>query len=189
MNIKNSRGNGFHHNGFTLMELLIVISLIAVLAAMVMAAMPGIINKVKRDEARLGVKELTAGLSSYKLDNGWFPIQLDTPEEGGFVLYQHLSGDFDMDGVLDPVNNDSKIYVKGIDWNTAKNESRQRVGKMGTRFTLVDPFGSPIRYLCEPPGQKNKTTRNPTYDIWSLGGAEPGSTSIKDQANWITNWD
>jgi hypothetical protein len=55
----------------------------------------------------------------------------------------------------------------------------------------VDPFGSPLRYLCEPPGVKpgQRKTRNPTYDIWSLGGADAdGGDSVESQSNWITNW-
>ncbi|MCF6311193.1 MAG: prepilin-type N-terminal cleavage/methylation domain-containing protein [Verrucomicrobiales bacterium] len=191
MNIKSSRNKGRRRAAFTLMELLIVISLIAVLAGMVMAAMPAIMGKVKRDQARLAVKEMTAGLSSYKLDNGWFPINPSDPVEGAFILYQHLSGDFDVDGNLDDVTSETKIYVPGIDWNTASQDSRQRVGEINGRYAVVDPFGSPFRYLCEPPGVRDsqRQTRNPTYDIWSLGGANANSNSIKDQANWITNWD
>ncbi len=189
MKIRNSRKNGGASSAFTLMELLIVISLIAVLAGMVLAAMPAIIGKVKRDQARLVVQELEAGLSAYKLDNGWYPIHRENSEEGGFVLYKHLSGDFDEDGVLDDVSDETKIYVEAIDWNTAKNQSQQRVGKLGDRYALVDPFGSPIRYLCEPPGAKNKKTKNPTFDIWSLGGADSESTAIKERSKWLTNWE
>lgn len=191
MNMKNSQNKGRLRAAFTLMELLIVISLIAVLAGMVMAAMPAIMGKVKRDQARLAVKEMTAGLSSYKLDNGWFPINENDAVEGAFILYQHLSGDFDMDGNLDDPSSETKIYVAGIDWNTASQDPRQRVGLTSGRYAVVDPFGSPFRYLCEPPGRKDseRKTRNPTYDIWSLGGANAESTSIKDQSNWITNWD
>ncbi len=191
MNTENSQRNRWGQRGFTLMELLIVISLIAVLAGMVLAAMPAIINKVKRDQAKLAVKELTAGLSSYKLDNGWYPINRTDPVQGAFVLYQYLSGDFDIDGNLDPATSDTKIYVPGIDWNTSKSQSQQRVGEVGGKYALVDPFGSPIRYLCEPPGvkDKNRKTRNPTYDIWSLGGSDANATNTKARSNWLTNWD
>ena len=130
MKMKKSQKRGAGSGGFTLMELLIVISLIAVLAAMVSAAMPGIINKVARSRTGLAIKGMEAGLSSYKLDNGWYPINRGNPVEGAFVLYQYLSGDFDVDGELDPVDDDSKIYVPGIDWNTAQNNSQQRVGRL-----------------------------------------------------------
>jgi len=134
--------------GFTLMELLVVISLIAILAGMVLAAMPAIMNSVKRKEASLTLKELEAGLADYKLDNSWYPINETDAVEGAFVLYKYLSGDFDEDGTLDPEDDDVKVYVQGIDWNTAKDNAQQRVGRLENRYALVDPFGSPIRYLC-----------------------------------------
>ena len=189
MNIENLKRKWKGNRGFTLMELMVVISLIAILAGMVLAAMPAVMNQVKRKQVKLALGELKAGLSSYKLDNGMFPINETDEFEGAFVLYKYLSGDFDEDGELDPLSDDTKIYVEGIDYNTAKNQAQQRVGTVGNRYALVDPFGSPIRYLCEPPGKKNKRTKNPTYDLWSLGGGEPDSTATEDISKWITNWD
>ncbi len=174
---------------FTLMELMVVISLIAILAGMVLAAMPAVLNQIKRKQVKLTMKELEAGLSSYKLDNGMYPINPTDEIKGANVLYKFLSGDFDEDGKLDDESVGTKIYVEGIDWNTSKNQSQQRVGKNPNGgYALVDPFGNQLRYLCEPPGRKNKKTRNPTYDLWSLGGAQPGSTATKDVSRWITNW-
>ena len=189
MNIENSKPRRNGSRGFTLMELMVVISLIAILAGMVLAAMPAVLNQVKRKQVRLTLGELKAGLSLYKLDNSWYPINDKDEFEGAFVLYKFLSGDFDVNGELDPLADDTKIYVEGIDWNTAKNQAQQRVGELEGRYALVDPFGSPIRYLCEPPGRKNKKTKNPTYDLWSLGGAEADSTAIEDRSKWLTNWE
>lgn len=188
MNIKNSERRT-RRRAFTLMELMVVISLIAILAGMVLAAMPAILGQIKRRQVELTLKELQAGLSSYKLDNGMYPINPTDEIEGSYVLYKFLSGDFDGDGKLDDESVGTKIYMEGIDWNTAKNQAQLRVGKTPDgRYALVDPFGSPIRYLCEPPGEKNKKTRNPTYDLWSLGGAEADSTNTEDLSRWITNW-
>jgi len=171
------------------MELMVVISLIAILAGMVLAAMPAVLNQVKRRQVELTMKELEAGLSSYKLDNGMFPVNPTDEILGANVLYRFLSGDFDGDGMLDEESTGTKIYVQGLDLNTAKNQSQQRVGRTGNgTYALVDPFGNQFRYLCEPPGRRNKITRNPTYDLWSLGGAEPGSTATEDISRWITNW-
>ena len=92
-----------------------------------MAAMPAVLNQVKRKQVKLTLGELKAGLSSYKLDNGSYPINEVDEEEGAFVLYKHLSGDFDQSGELDDEATGTKIYVAGIDWNTAKNQAQQRV--------------------------------------------------------------
>jgi prepilin-type N-terminal cleavage/methylation domain-containing protein len=189
MKNKNSEQRRYGNRGFTLLELMVVISLIAILAGMVLAAMPAVVNSVKRKETKLSLKEMEAGLSSYHLDNGMFPVHAGDPVEGAFVLYKHLSGDFDEDGILDDVSAKTKIYVEGIDWNTSKNQKRDRVGDVGGRYALLDPFGSPIRYLCDPPGQKKKITRNPTYDIWSLGGGDSDSDALEDRSKWLTNWE
>jgi len=177
------------NRGFTLMELMVVISLIAILAGMVLAAMPAVMNSVKRKQVKLTLSELEAGLSSYKLDNGMYPVNDGEPTEGAFVLYKYLSGDFDEDGQLDPEADDTKVYVEGITWDVAQNQSQQKVGELDSRYALVDPFGSPIRYQCEPPGRKDKKTKNPTYDLWSLGGGDANSTALEDRSRWITNWE
>lgn len=191
--MKNAGRKWQRNRGFTLMELMVVISLIAILAGMVMAAMPAVLNQIKRKQVKLTMKELEAGLSSYKLDNGMYPVNEPVNPQnailGGSVLYKYLSGDFDEDGFLDDEKDNRKIYMEGIDYNTAKNQPQQRVGTTGNgKYALVDPFGNLIRYLCEPPGKKNKQTRNPTYDLWSLGGADAESNATEDLSRWITNW-
>ena len=72
--MKNAGRKWQRNRGFTLMELMVVISLIAILAGMVMAAMPAVLNQIKRKQVKLTMKELEAGLSSYKLDNGMYPV-------------------------------------------------------------------------------------------------------------------
>ena len=183
--MKNGKTEREGREGFTLMELLVVISVIAILAAMVLAAIPGIWNRINRSQTELLIKELAAGLSAYQQDNGMYPVNSGSERDGAFVLYKHLSGDFDGDGTLDPTSTGTIVYIEGIVWSSANNQKQQRVDKIGDRYAIVDPFGSPIRYLAEPPGKKIKKTNNPTYDLWSLGGAEPGSTAKKAQAKWI----
>ena len=200
--------------GFTLMELLIVISLIAILAAMILAASGGIQKKVMRDRIRQFIAEIDAGLEDYKIDNAIYPLNPPTsggaPDLGGYggpdgeavagaaVLYKHLSGDFNVDGQVDE---NEQVYVERLDYwsNSDRNgkapETRRSV-PLGSGYAVVDPLGSPIRYLAAPYGltSEHKAARdkikqkNPTFDLWSVAGASSDSPDFSDESTWITNW-
>ena len=200
--MKTNRSETGH--GFTLMELMVVIALIAVLATMVLAAGSGIMKKVKRDQIRHLLAELEAGLENYKIDNGIYPLNPESPSvgtrlsdeearEGSEVLYKYLSGDYDLDGQVDE-NENVKQYVERLDWwsnkpKDGKTPALQRAYEVSQgQYMVIDPLASPIRYLAAPPGFKSEDKkkmglRNPTYDLWSLGGGE-----VEEEAKWITNW-
>ncbi|MCP5541509.1 MAG: prepilin-type N-terminal cleavage/methylation domain-containing protein [Akkermansiaceae bacterium] len=191
--------------GFTLLELLIVISVVAVLASIVIASLPGIMANIKRKSIRQFVAELEAGLEDYKQDNAIYPLN---PEGGGasgsskvddgvavqgaVILYKHLSGDFDMDG-QGTVDDDMTIYVERLDnWSNRERNGRkpgqERSAPFQGGYAVVDPLGGPVRYVAFPPNMKNKPTRNPTYDMWSVAGADAEHPDFSDEAKWITNW-
>ena len=143
--------------------------------------------------------EIEGGLDDYKIDHGTYPINPaenrdEAALEGAAILYQHLSGDFDLDGEFDDHDPDAKIYVESFDYRSSTKANKGTVG-MGPdgQYMATDPYGHPIRYLCDPPnrvvgGKIEIRTYNPTYDLWSTGGASPGDTSDKARAKWITNW-
>lgn len=198
-----------HLRGFTLVELLVVISLIAVLAALVISGAGGIMKKIKRDQIRSFMAEIQGGLEDYKVDNAIYPLNPDPrgtstsvpytgPDSeavsGAATLYKHLSGDFDTDGQIDA---DETAYVDRLDyWSNSRNpppEVIRSVDVGGGTYLVVDPLGSPIRYIAYAPGLvqealEQKKIKNPTYDLWSIAGAEAGSTEFTDEATWITNW-
>ncbi|MCB1063716.1 MAG: type II secretion system protein [Verrucomicrobiae bacterium] len=206
-----SNQNNLLRRAFTLMELLVVITLIAVLAAMVLAGAGGILKKIKRDQIRNYLAEIDAGLEAYRVDNGIYPLNPDPIDSSGTtsipgyngqdgeavagaaVLYKHLSGDFDTDGLVDEKET---VYVDRLDYwsNSDKNgkapEVVRSVSMGGSVYLVVDPLGSPVRYLADPPGYtpEQRKTRNPTFDLWSIAGAEPDSEEFSDQSTWITNW-
>jgi prepilin-type N-terminal cleavage/methylation domain-containing protein len=63
-----------HRTGFTLVELLTVIAIIGVLAAMVLAAMAGVRNKAKKVKAQLEMSQLALAIQHYDSTYGRFPV-------------------------------------------------------------------------------------------------------------------
>lgn len=205
--------------GFTLMELLIVISLIAVLAGLVLASAGGVMKKIKRDQIRNFLAEIESGLEDYKIDNAIYPLNPERANTGGgggggaggyggpdaeavggaTVLYKHLSGDFDLDGQVDE---NATVYVERLDyWSNSEHPGMkapevQRSVPFGSSYAVVDPLGSPLRYLAAPLGtsaehqsERDKIKqKNPTFDLWSVAGATSDSPDFSDESTWITNW-
>ena len=184
---------------FSLIELLIVIALIAMLAGMVLAAAGGIQNNMVKKRTIALLAEIEGGLDDYKIDHGTYPInEADNrnaaAKKGANVLYKHLSGDYDLDGQFDVADDDAKTYVDSLDFTSSAKANKGTVGLAANGdYVATDSFGNLIRYLCDPPnrivsGKREIRTLNPTYDMWSLGGAPPNSNKPESRAKWITNW-
>ncbi|GEM_PF-1734327 len=68
--------------GFTLIELMIVVVIIGLLAALAVPMYRSATIKAKRSEAKIELKRIWEALEEYKLDNGGIPLEWD-----GWVLY------------------------------------------------------------------------------------------------------
>jgi len=181
-----------------LIELLVVVAIMVVLAGLVIGSLPGIQSKVNRGKVEAFMAELESGLSRYEIDNGSYPQNVptgatlqarDTSGIGGAtVLYKHLSGDWELKGSIDFDKNE-KIYVSKLDYESNKSAKEPRTISIGGSFMVVDSYGTPFRYLAQPPNISvdKRQTFNPTYDIWSVTDVS-NPTDEEDQARHITNW-
>ena len=182
-------------SGFSLIELMTVISIMVVLAGLLISALPGIQSKINRGKVERMMAELADGLSKYQLDHGIYP---QNPPNGGerdiagingsSVLYKHLSGDWNEDGEVD-FETDEKVYVPRLSFKENEESKDPRVGVSGDgKFVILDAYGNEFRYLAQPPNidPDERETFNPTFDLWSIVDADP--TSEADQARHITNW-
>ncbi|MEC5126575.1 prepilin-type N-terminal cleavage/methylation domain-containing protein [Verrucomicrobiales bacterium BCK34] len=185
--------------GFSLIELMVVVAIMVVLAGLLIGSLPGIQTKINRGKVEAFIAELESGLSRYQIDNGAYPQNPPTGTsadardssgiEGAKVLYKHLSGDWGETGsAVDDKNKDEKIYVNKLDYEGNKSAKEPRAISIGGAFMVVDSYGNPIRYLAQPPNIKadERKTYNPTYDIWSIADADP--IAEDEQARHITNW-
>lgn len=158
--------------------------IIVVLAGLILATSGYVQKKGARSRAETEIAALSAALESYKADNGVYPSdnstdQLDpksafdpaTYKQSSLYLYEQLSG-------LDP-NGGAIAGAKS--YFSFKPQMlggpRGSSGVPTTVESIRDPFGNSYGY-------STSKIYNPTFDLWSTGGAEPGA----DAAQWIKNW-
>src|SRR5437763_3561193 len=95
---------------FTIVEILVVMTIILVLAGLILATSSYVHNKGARSRAEAEIAAMSAALENYKADNGVYPSSTPTnslnarsdavPTDpkyltASFYLYQQLSGDAD----------------------------------------------------------------------------------------------
>lgn len=177
-----------------MIELMVVIGVMVVLAGFIIAALPGVMANVNRNRVKTFLAELEDGLSKYQIDNGIYPLNEPGGDrdkdgvKGAAVLYKHLSGDFDLDGEVDFQKNE-KVYVQKLDYFSNRDAKEARSAVVNGEYMVMDSFGDPIRYLAQPPNlksEKDRKTRNPTYDLWSIAGEDPNDSA--SEAAYISNW-
>ncbi len=176
--------------GFSLIELMVVIGVIVILAGILIGSLPGIQARVNRNKVEAFLAELESGLSKYQIDHGIYPLNEPGGDrdsvgvEGAKVLYKHLSGDFNLDGKVDFEQNE-KVYVPRLDYESNRESKEARSTNIGGDFMVIDSYGDPVRYLAQPPNLqgRERTTRNPTYDLWSIAGSDPRNPD--DEASYI----
>ncbi|NTW77266.1 MAG: prepilin-type N-terminal cleavage/methylation domain-containing protein [Syntrophaceae bacterium] len=121
--------------GFTLVELLAVIAIMAILVAIGIPAYNDYINKARVARAVSEIKMLEREIISYKVDNGTFPDSLNDIGYGSLQdpwnnPYNYLNiedggvkgkGKLRRDRFLNPLNTDFDLYSTGADGASQTN--------------------------------------------------------------------
>jgi len=63
----------YNQDGFTLIEIMVVIAIIGLLALMIVPRFKGVTNQAKTTKAQADISELQQQLDRYYLDNGFYP--------------------------------------------------------------------------------------------------------------------
>jgi type II secretory pathway pseudopilin PulG len=186
---------------FTLIEILVVIAIIMVLAAMSLSGYDYVKRKEAVSRTTVFVKNLGNALEQYRSDNGAFP-EGDGIADSTKDVYASLYGDFDGDGVSD---DDAQVYLSILSPDIQGKSKKVR--KSGDGYVLVDAWRSKdddnlyqeLFYRHNPtedPSSPDPAKMNPPtdFDLWSFGPDgeggppdAPGSTK-ENRIDDINNW-
>lgn len=199
---------------FTILELLIVISVIIVLAGLILATSGYVQKKGARSRTEAEIAAISAALESYKADNGVYPrdkaltdklqpitdtsYATNSPPDPkptsynpGDVRYKDaglvLYKELSGDKDLDRApDTGQKSYL------AFRPNMLAPSGGTGTVTAMIDPFGNSYGYSTAYQGDidaGNTPTHgfNPTFDLWSTAGTVNSQDAQYERA-WIKNW-
>ncbi|MEY2562096.1 MAG: hypothetical protein QOH88_289 [Verrucomicrobiota bacterium] len=178
---------------FTLIEILVVITIILVLAGLILATSSYVQTKGKRSRAEAEIAAISAALENYKADNGIYPSGTETNDlkansmgnptvtaysAASLFLYKAISGDADNDA--------GRVAETKAYFPFKPNQLYPTVQTQAVTF-IKDPFGNSYGYsTVKASAPSGPDGYNPTFDLWSTAGTTTGTAS--DQAQWIKNW-
>jgi type II secretory pathway pseudopilin PulG len=175
---------------FTIIELLVVITIIIILAGLILSTASYVQKKGARSRAEAEIAAMSAALESYKADNGIYPQNSDTnaldpttdlnpnatpiPNKytnASLYLYEQISGDTNADRIVDA----AKSYF------VFKPNQLNPIDQTQSVISLRDPFGNSYGYSTSKASDPSKNGYNPTFDLWS-------TATSADANQWIKNW-
>lgn len=192
--------------GFTLIEILVTIAIIATLAATAWVA-KGLVDSKQRDSlAKTQISLLAQGMNAYRADNGDILPSGKGDAVSASTLYSALYRDEDHDGNPDKDSNGSTLMPycdqliiitntkspereEGIPCIRVKINGTDNDGNRirGKRYAIIDPWNQPYRYRlgCEVMDENGRTGTgvNPDFDIFSLGPDGRGDGLTKEGEN------
>lgn len=175
-----NRAHQHRCGGFTLIEMITVITIILILAGLTVAGMGFVNHKRDNAKAKVEIELLSKGLEQYKADYGQYPpLAEDNPTNSDITeeLYTALFHD----GWDSQTNGDGSvdIYLPELD----PRNSRQTLVQSTTSnvppadLKIRDPWRRPYRY------RKGLAAQNPDFDLWSVG--KDGETDETDPGRTV----
>jgi type II secretory pathway pseudopilin PulG len=197
-------------NGFTLVELITVIAVLIVIAALTIGILALVIRKGNVTKALTEIRTMQSLCAAYQIDHGSYPQNADTDaldprvdvdpasskyQKASLHLYSCITGDFLPTGAPDGKPDNGKPSY------TTLPPRQLSTKKSGEVLFIQDPFGSAYGYSTAgnvvEAGYRTALRSNPnvarpsalkgyktTFDLWSTGG---GKTK-QQQPKWVKNW-
>ncbi len=171
---------------FTMIELLVVISIIAVLAGIVTGVSRGALERSKRSKTETQIRAISEALETYKAEYGNYPRPVGgtvNPIETAKMLYQAVTGDGSnyIDGA-DPAPSDGEPGTEGKFILEAAFSGSKKSSFVHKDYYLMDAWHRPYHYMRGD--ESNETMNKTTFDLWSQANDKSG----EDEDVWISNW-
>jgi prepilin-type N-terminal cleavage/methylation domain-containing protein len=184
-------------NGFSLVEILTVITIIAILAGLTLAAFSGVQRSAFRSRAKNEIGALAGALENYKADTGGYPnptavIFSSTSvyttalpnqaaglyQQSSQLLYQCLTGQTNYGDPPPKLGSGVRTYFAFKSSQLGNNSAAA-----GAPIYIKDPFGNSYGYFN---GNAANLPYNGTnqYDLWSTAGDTAGA----NVPGWVTDW-
>jgi general secretion pathway protein G len=169
--------------GFTLIELMAVITIIVILAGLVVGGLGYVSEKQATSKAKVQISLISKALEEYKLDMGTYPPTGNLTVSGAVgstngntnLLFKALYYDSNNDNKFVPTDTDQKIYLPDLDPVTNK-QGWSSATTLSAGLKILDPWGNEYLYRTAkgtPPATgatpTNSNCQNPDFDLWSAG--------------------
>jgi prepilin-type N-terminal cleavage/methylation domain-containing protein len=184
-------------SGFTLIEILIVISIISILASLVLVMLTRVRNPVNESLAHTDIATLSQALANYVADEAEYPGQdlKPEPDRNDFpLLYEALFGERrprGKGGRNAPYADfkENRIAVYNPDSNTYRKPTRKEFRDPDVKKYLLDSWKNPYIYRCNRASPRMEPWMHKDADIYSLGSNEEDDTvNLLEAGDDIGNW-
>ena len=120
--------------GFTFLELMVVVAVLAILASLIIPNFVGRAEDAKKTQAVIQIREIMKALELYRLDNGSYP----STEQGLKALVEKPTGERYMDKVpVDPWKHEFVYVCPGED-HTQNSDSLSEEEEEDTNYLRFD---------------------------------------------------
>ena len=150
---------------FTLVELLVVISIIAILAGLSFPAVNGAMDSAKKTQAKSNAVQIAAAVSAYEVEYGKLPTLTGTTVDKTFV------------DILTTNNSRGIVFLEAQAW---------KKGKGGTNSVgYCDPWSSNTPYsIALDAGSADATNYDNNIKVSTNGGASGATSVMKKVGVW-----
>ena len=192
-----------HHQGFTLIEMLVVIGIIAILASMAMPVYNTVMRKAYETQARAMMNGLTTAISGYQTEYNHYPnpnssttgnTKMDTSQDSGLIVCLMGTNTSTTSGNPNP---------RAIQFYNPPIAKSGHNGYDSTTGNLYDPWGEPMWVLMDLTGAgflANPYYGSPSYPmetqqnlgqgciVWDWGADKIDGTNGGQSTDDLRSW-